>query len=353
VRRQKAPRPPGSIRRPLRAEALSDAWRAWVAENALLGVQREVLLDTLAGQGVPRAVALRELEVILSSPILRGARRAARRARRYQLLERLERETALLAGAPMTVERRSRLSAEELHERYYASGTPVVITDVLEPWPAVSRWSPAYFKERFGDVEVLVTTGRGADPAADAHYREHSTPVRFGDFCDLVERSGPTNDFYLIANNLNSEKEELAPLLGDLGASHPYLRDERSGNRVLFWFGPAGTVTPLHYDTRNVLFCQVFGRKKVTLYPRFEASLTDELHDFVYSSVDPERPDLDAFPELEHVRHYEVVLGRGEGLFMPVGCFHHVRALEPSMSVAFTNFRDANDFAWYYPARYA
>ena len=173
MRRHKAARTPDSIRRPLRVEALSDAWRAWVAENALLGVQREVLLDTLAGQGVPRAVALRELEAILSSPILRGARRAARRARRYQLLERLERETALLASTPMAVERRSRLSADELYERYYASGTPVVITDVLADRCAqfcvTSSITPCVKFER--RVTKFDTLGRHIEELSDAGER--------------------------------------------------------------------------------------------------------------------------------------------------------------------------------------
>jgi hypothetical protein len=337
-----------AARRGRSAPGLSDAWLAWLAENALLGVPRDALLEELLAHGVSRSLATREIEGVLASPILRGARRAASRAGRYDLLERLERETACLARAPREVERRSGLSAGELFDRYYASGTPVVLTDALAPWPALAGWSPSSLKARCGDVLVQVTCGRDEDPAADAHYEERSTLVRFGDFCDRVARSEPGDDVYMIANNLNTEREGLAPLLADLGAPHPYLDDARRGDRVLFWFGPAGTVTPLHYDTRNVLFCQVFGRKRITLYPRREVSLSDELHDFVYSPFDPERPDLDRFPALSEALGQEVVLGPGEGLLVPVGSFHHVRALEPSLSVAFTHFRVPNEFGWYH-----
>jgi ribosomal protein L16 Arg81 hydroxylase len=45
----------------------------------------------------------------------------------------------------------------------------------------------------------------------------------------------------------------------------------------------------------------------------------------------------------------EVVLSPGEGLFIPVGWWHHVRALEPSLSVSFTSFGAPNRFDWYYP----
>nr|GEV16905.1 lysine-specific demethylase JMJ30 isoform X2 [Tanacetum cinerariifolium] len=41
------------------------------------------------------------------------------------------------------------------------------------------------------------------------------------------------------------------------------------------WFGPAGTVTPLHHDPRHNIIAQVVGKKYVRLYP---ASLFEELY---------------------------------------------------------------------------
>jgi len=330
---------------------LSDTTLAWLSERLLLGASREALVAQLSEDGTPRAIGERAIEGILGSPIHAGALRAARRAKRYELLNRLERETARLAREPFVVERRSRLSPEELFDRYYAHGIPVIITDALEPWPAVLAWSPPSLKERFGHVQVEVTTGRDADPAADAHYAEHSRPMLFGDFCDRIETGGPTNDFYMIANNLNGERG-LAPLFDDLRGPHPYLDDERLGRKVLFWFGPAGTVTPLHHDTSNVLLCQAFGSKRVVLVPRFEVAITDEMRDEVYSRADPDHPGQEPFPWPEGVVRQEVTLGRGETLFVPVGCFHHVTALEPSLTVAFTNFSVPNEFLWYHPGRY-
>jgi hypothetical protein len=54
-----------------------------------------------------------------------------------------------------TVERVGALSADEFFTRYYATNTPVVLTDVVTRWRAHGLWTPAYFKEHFGDVEVL------------------------------------------------------------------------------------------------------------------------------------------------------------------------------------------------------
>ena len=43
------------------------------------------------------------------------------------------------------------------------------------------------------------------------------------------------------------------------------------------------------------------------------------------------------------------MLAPGEALFLPVGWWHHVRALDLSISVAFNHFTWPNDFDWYRP----
>jgi Cupin-like domain len=336
-----------------RVATLSDTWRAWLAENALLGTPRDILIATLVAQGVPAELASQELDALFRSPIFAGARRSARRARRYELLARLERETARSATMPTSVERRVGLPSEEFFDSYYAPGIPVVLTDALAPWPKLRGLTPRVLKARFGDALVEITADRDRDAFADAHYAAHAKTVCLGDFCDRIEQGAATNDVYLIANNRSSELPALAPLLADLAAPHPLLDDDRSGERVLFWLGPEGTLTPLHHDTSNVLFCQIFGRKKVVLYPRFEVVVTDEMRDEVYSAVDPSHAETDGRVELAEAERYDVELSPGEALFIPVGCFHEVRALDPSLSIAFTGFRRPNRFGWYHPGRFA
>jgi ribosomal protein L16 Arg81 hydroxylase len=104
-------------------------------------------------------------------------------------------------------------------------------------------------------------------------------------------------------------------------------------------------VTPLHHDTSNILIAQVSGRKRYRMIP---ASQWHYLYNRtgVFSDVDCERPDLARHPEFRHATVIDLVVEPGEVLFMPVGWWHHVRALDVSMTVSFTNFAYPNHYSW-------
>jgi hypothetical protein len=243
------------------ALVLSDAWKAWIAENALAGVAPEDLVAPLILAGVPPRLAKDEVSAALRSPLLAGARLHGRNSRRVDLVVKLLCEVNRLLPR-REVERRSGVSREEFFERYYFASRPVLLLGLVKDWPATRAWSPAYFRERIGDAAVEVCEGRDADPSCDKNFKAHLTTTTMRAFCDRVDAAGETNDFYLIANNHALLREGLRPLLEDLRPPDAYLDRERAKGRGSLWFGPAGTVTPLHHDTCNILFCQIYGRKR-------------------------------------------------------------------------------------------
>ncbi len=341
----------GRVARVGGAASLSDEWRAWVVENLAIGTSAGDVVANLRAHGVPRTIAAREVEVLRRSPLATAANRLGRMLRRHELVARLRREVAALAGESTAVERKLAPSAEEFFERHYVAGVPLVIVDALKNWPKLAQWSPSYFKEHFGDVEVEIMTGRDA-PRVDADDIEgHRTMTQLADFCDRVTAAAPTDDFYLVANNRATNRPALEHLFEEVAAPHEYLHEGRDAQWTSMWFGPPGTVTPLHHDTANVLFCQVFGKKRLLLFSPFEVSLTHAMRDGVFSSIDPEHPDAEAFPEFADATAREVVLSPGEALFIPVGWWHHVRALEVSINLAFTAFKWPNRFEWFYPGK--
>ncbi len=338
-------------RRPLRARstlALAPDWQLWVADNLLRQAPRDELIATLVAQGLTPAAVAAAIAAVETSPAFVVAQRHARHHRRAELVAHLHRSLAATSATPRDVERRADLTPAEFFERYYATNTPVVLTDLVTAWPAFGRWTPAYLKERFGHVEVMAAVGRDSDPDYDLHTPTLSQPTLLGDFVDRVLAVGESNDLYLVANNHNSDRDGLQPLFDDVTFPPGWLDDARRRGSTALWFGPGGTVTPLHHDTSNILFGNLYGTKRFTLIAPWETALLDCTRG-VYSLVDPERPDLQRFPRYADVVTREVTLQPGEMLFLPVGWWHHVRALSVSINLAFTNFARPNAFDWYRP----
>jgi hypothetical protein len=312
----------------------------------MLGASSESVVDRLSAEGVARKVAHAAVDEIRRSPIFAAGSGLGRGSRRLLAILQLQRELRRATGTLARIERRKKPPASEFYTRYVATSTPVVFTDALRGWKALRRWSPAYFKRAVGSAEIDVTADRNGDPDYDMHTVAHSRTVRMADFADRVARARETNDFYLVANNHAMDKPGMEPLARDLVMDPEYFDVTQTRNAMSLWFGPAGTVTPLHHDTTNIVFHQVYGKKRFLLISPFETALFRYARG-VYCDVDPER--LERYPELRGLPMAEVVLAPGDALFIPVGWWHHVRALQKSIGISFTNLRVSNDYGWFIP----
>jgi len=283
-----------------------------------------------------------------TSPALAVARQAQRRVRQLEMILRLYNTAARTVPEPAQLERREALPRDEFFARYYAAERPVVLPKFASHWKAVTRWSPQHFKQRFGAVEVQMTSGREGDPDYDMNREKYFAPTTMGAFVDRVVAQPKSNDFYLIARNHNTARNELQPLWDDIDWSFGWLERAHAPKGSALWFGPAGTITPLHHDTSSILFVQVYGEKKLVLASPTEIALLDGAR-AMYADLDPERPDFKKHPSHKDVLLHDVVLGPGDALFIPAGWWHYVRALSVSISLAFNNFVRPNPFSWYVP----
>jgi hypothetical protein len=238
----------------------------------------------------------------------------------------------------MIVERRAQVSREEFFSRYHRQNHPVILTDMMDQWPAMTRWTPDYLKRICGDEIVQIMSGRDSDPHYEIRSENRKTPMRFGEYVDKVVTAGQTNDFYLVAQNEFMQTTGGKRLYDDILPPPDYLDDRRDGY-IFMWFGPGGTVTPLHHDTADIFLAQVQGRKRVTMIPASNKALVYN-HIGVFGEVDCEHPDYIRHPLYRYAEKTVFELSPGEILFIPVNWWHHIRALDVSMSVSFTNFHD-------------
>ncbi len=256
----------------------------------------------------------------------------------------------LASPAATAIPRRAHLSRQAFLEEHYAVSRPVIVQGALAGWPALS-WTPASLKQRLGDAEVEYQAERSRDPAFEERMAAHTRRGSFADFIDQVTAPGAANDVYMTAYNAARNAEALAPLAADLGALEAFLAPGGGALDGMPWIGAAGSFTPLHHDLTNNLIVQVVGRKRLRLAPPSETGkLANTRH--VYSEArDLEDPRLDfaRYPRLADLRLYDVVLEPGEILFVPVGWWHQVRALEFSVTLTYTNFHWPNAMAERYP----
>jgi len=271
-------------------------------------------------------------------------------ARRHQeLLRKLEsvmvNQQRLWESAPAyaAVEKRGAIADAEFIERYVRGSRPVVLTHLTADWPAMRRWSPHDLKKRFGHLNVEIQAERNADTRYEENKLAHRKEQRLSEFVDRVLAGGPTNDYYMTANNEVLRQPGFAPLLEDIGSLPAICDRTQLTSASSFWFGPAGTVTPLHHDTLMLFHTQIVGRKRWRFISPLE---TPRLYNFngVYSPIDVDRPDLARYPRFAEVTMLEVVVEPGETVFLPLGWWHQVTSLDISMSFSFSNLKIPNHF---------
>ncbi|MYM30351.1 cupin-like domain-containing protein [Duganella sp. CY15W] len=322
---------------------VNDSWRGWIAENLILGGHPETLVGIMVQSGIVESSARAEVDAALRSPYLRGVSRLHNRlAKRDWVLGIQSRLNQL---AQYEVPRRERLSGEVFLNEHYRRNQPVIITGMLDDCVARSRWTFDYLAAQLGDREVEVQFGRNADPDYELNSMSHKRRMPFGEYVAMVRDAGVTNDFYMTANNDGHNRDALRELMSDLPPLTEYLQE---GSNGFFWFGPAGTITPFHHDLTNNFMIQIAGRKKVRLIaPCDTPKVYNQRHCF--SPVDGRNIDLQRFPMMADVPVIDCVLEPGEILFLPVGWWHFVEALDVTITVSTTHFKWDNDFYTHYP----
>lgn len=358
---------------------LPPALRRWVADNLLRGLPEARIVSALIDHGAIRdgieddsdgikgdsddisndsddikndsddisddirSRLIATVRALAASPEIAAGRAATGRLRRLEMIHRMGRLLAETAADPEAIPHRPGLSAERFYAEHYAAWRPVVLPGFAADWPA-RRWTPEALAERFGGVEVRITDGREGDPDYDMRTPAHTRAVALADFVARIRAVGSSNDCYMVAQNRVLEDPAMAPLMDDVPFDPAWFRPDRWKGCSALWLGPAGTVTPLHHDTCNILFVQLYGRKRLTLASPLETTLLDGAR-AMYAALDPEG---EAASE-SAVRFLRVDLEPGDAIFLPVGWWHHVRALDVSISLALTNFQRPNSFDWYRP----
>ncbi|CAH9128633.1 unnamed protein product [Cuscuta epithymum] len=231
------------------------------------------------------------------------------------------------------VGKRSALSLESFLQDHFLAGSPVVIRDCMDHWPAKGKWNDLnYLRSVAGYRTVPVEVGKNY---LCSTWKQEL--ITFSELLERIQNNGYTfsETTYLAQHQLFDQIQELKHdiLVPDYCCAGG--GEVRSLNA---WFGPAGTVTPLHHDPHHNILAQVVGKKYVRLY---SSRLSEELYPHTEtmlcnsSQVDLDNIDESEFPKMIDLEFQDCILEEGEMLYIPPKWWHYVRSVTTSFSVSF------------------
>ncbi|ORX97698.1 Clavaminate synthase-like protein [Basidiobolus meristosporus CBS 931.73] len=212
---------------------------------------------------------------------------------------------------------------------------PVILEGATDHWPAREKWTDLEFwKSKHGDVVVPIETGI----YTDANFEQRH--MRLKEFIETYienKHEGPAGRIGYLAQCQLFEK---IPSLQQDFQPPEY---SRAGRNDIYptngWFGPKGTISPIHRDPYCNLFAQVVGRKYLRIYP---VSEQDKLYPYNnpfqkntsrithLDNVDPLK-----YPKFQSAKYEECILTPGDLLYIPKGYWHYVESLDTSISISF------------------
>jgi hypothetical protein len=325
---------------------MDDSWRHWIGENLLLGNAPNVIAHRMVEGGFDYATAQHEVTSAANHPYIKAGMALDKKIKKRDWIldnYRLLAQESLSFGI---IERKHKLSRDDFLRDYYTTNRPVIIQGAMDNWAALKKWNPDWLKQQFGNRMVEVQTNRNADCFYEINMEHHRERMLLSDYVTMITGNEPTNDVYMTASNGSINSQALNKLWEDIDMLPEYL-DSSSERKGFLWFGPAGTITPLHHDLTNNFMAQVYGRKLIKLILSYNMPYVyNHLH--CYSEIDLGNIDYVRYPLLKKANIIELILEPGEILFLPVGCWHYVQGLDISITMSFTNFLFKNDFSSHY-----
>uniref|UniRef100_A0A8D3CJ65 Bifunctional peptidase and (3S)-lysyl hydroxylase JMJD7 n=1 Tax=Scophthalmus maximus TaxID=52904 RepID=A0A8D3CJ65_SCOMX len=251
----------------------------------------------------------------------------------------------------------------QFHRDWIGPNKPCIIRNALGHWPALTRWTPQYLREKVGSkvISVAVTPTGFADAVdGDRFVMPEERRMTFSSVLDIIEGKVCSSGVYYIQKQSSNLLDELPELTDDLERHVPWMSAAlgKLPDAVNFWLGESNAVTSMHKDHYENLYCVISGEKNFILLPptdrpfipygvyqpavyhqrddgEFEVLDQRDCEKVPWIPLDPLDPDLDRYPQYRQARPLHCSVKAGEMLYLPSLWFHHVQQSHGCVAVNF------------------
>lgn len=208
---------------------------------------------------------------------------------------------------------------------------PVILDNTFNHWPALAKWKDHnYFIKIAGMRTVSIEIG--------SSYTDKDWTQKLMTIEDFIRNHICQNKVsgYLAQYQLFQQIPELKDDIAQ--PDYCCFSDNEEPVDTMAWYGPKGTISPLHHDPKKNLLTQIVGEKQLFLFsPEDSENLYPHEHELLHNTarVDPTAPDLEKYPKYKNAKPYHCVLRAGQMLYIPPKWWHYVESLSISFSVSF------------------
>ncbi|BDA72441.1 hypothetical protein CAL7716_066070 [Calothrix sp. PCC 7716] len=192
------------------------------------------------------------------------------------------------------VERIQRPTREVFYRDFFFRSKPIIITEAMSDWRALSLWTPDYLKSVIGTVLLPIAVSSNGIFPCDPEKGWSSTcyeEMEFRNYIDLISLKNELKKTYYLQHK--SIPEKFPVLANDLEYPEYFNKNNTTMN---LWIGSGGNFTPIHYDFAPNFLAQVKGQKQVVLFPPTESARLYPLplhsENANLSRVNIDKPDL-------------------------------------------------------------
>ncbi|XP_067335690.1 bifunctional peptidase and (3S)-lysyl hydroxylase JMJD7 isoform X2 [Channa argus] len=230
------------------------------------------------------------------------------------------------------------------YRNWISPNKPCIIRNAFNHWPALSRWTLDYLREKVGSkvISVAVTPNGYADAVSgDRFVMPEERQMRFSSVLDIMEGKVEKSGVFYVQKQCSNLLEELPELTDDLEPHVPWM-----------------STALVHKDHYENLYCVVSGEKTFILLPptdrpfipygvyqpavylqrdngEFEVVDQSDSEKVPWIPLDPLDPDLERYPQYCRASPVRCSVKAGEMLYLPSMWFHHVQQSHGCIAVNF------------------